>query len=565
MSSGRRIVWTTILIDFLAFAVFFVIAVFSHTPARVIPSLSFQWELSEALLHFFEWLPGLQFLAVAVAIGSSEGRNEELIQGAILPTVVLSALFSALALVAAPPLESSRNAILATSRSFNSSLESAGKYLASGDLSSAREALNVCLSIARKDPRVKDLDSRVSAAEIKAEKEAKKSVERETVPPKDPAAAKDYYLKALEFFDKGDYFAANWYASTAMKLDPSYTDARRLAAKAWDQMQTKAPDPADIERAAFYSKKLEGYALLRAGDPVGAYRIFKGLSEKHGDDPDVRRYLAESLAGTEKTAFFKDEAEKPLASSPIVDVFLRIPVKKNNSESPAITRLLAARRAALSGGSLYFYELEYLEAGGSGLRALVRTRYAKLAGGKLFLVCVERNRPSELSKPSWAAGPASGPASIVELSLEPEAAYSAISSRSSPSTLSVLEVWKAAASAPNYGIDQAPLVHELLRRTSLPFAVFTAAALGALVGARFRKRGPFEKGLYALVPIMAAALVPVFMLAGRMDNLISAWSAAIAPGLISLAVSAGIRTLVLFVAVMLVAGTRNDRGSLHYR
>lgn len=564
MSSGRRIVWTTILLDLLAFAVFFAIAAFSHTPARVIPSLSLQWELSEALLRFFEWMPGLQFLAVAVAIGSAEGRNDELIQGATLPTIVLSALLAAFALIAAPPIEASRNATLAASSTFNSSLESARKYLASGDLPGARGALNVCLSISRKDPRVKDLDARLSAAEIKAEKEAKKTVERETATPKDPAAAKDYYLKALAFFDKGDYFAANWYASTAMKLDPSYTDARRLAAKAWDQMQTKAPDPADIERAAFYSKKLEGYALLRAGDPVGAYRIFKGLSGKYGDDPDVRRYLAESLAGTEKTAFFKDEAEKPLASTSITDAFLRIPAPKKDA-GPSTTRLLAAKHAALSGGSLYFSELEYLEAGESGLRALVRTRYAKLAGGKLFLVCVERNRPSEVNKPSWAAGPVSGPASLVELSIEPEAAFAAISSRSAPATLSVLEVWKAAVSAPDYGIDQTPLVQDLLRRSSLPFALFTAAALGALVGARFKKRGPFEKGLYALVPIMAAALVPVFMLAGRMDNLISAWSAAMTPGITSLAVAAGIRTLVLFVAVMLVAGTRNDRGSLRSR
>jgi hypothetical protein len=103
-------------------------------------------------------------------------------------------------------------------------------------------------------------------------------------------------------------------------------------------------------------------------------------------------------------------------------------------------------------------------------------------------------------------------------------------------------------------------VEDLLKRSALPFAVFTASALGALAGGRFRKRGPFNRGLYALVPLMAAALVPVFMLAARVDELISAWSSALAPGLASLAIAAGIRTLALFVAVMLVAGARNERG-----
>jgi|GEM_PF-1348288 len=586
MSSGRRIVAATALIDALAILAFFAFAAASYSPARVIPSLAMKWEWSEAFLGFFRWLAGLQFLALAVSIGSNEGRTEDLVQGAILPAIVLSALLSAAALVAVPPLEASRSSALAASASFNGSLDAARRNLASGDLELSRAELAVCQAVSGKDPRVKDLDSRLQAAEIKAKKEALKPAEREAPAPKDPVAAKDYYLKALAFFDKGDFFAANWYASTAMKLDPSYTDARRLAAKAWDRMQSKGPDPADVERAAFYSKKLEGYGLLRAGDPVGAYRVFKELANaKHGDDPDVRRYLAEALAGTEKSAFFKDEAEKPLASAYVSDAFIRVPearaakggsgaASNDEAASPieaaphsavasgaAPVRILAAKRASLSGGALYFSELEYLEAGSSGLRALVRTPYAKLAGGKLFLVCVERDRPSEVRKPTWATGPVSGPASLVELSLEPEAAFKALSSRSAPASLSAIEAWKAAVEAPRYGIDPAPLVGDLLDRSSLPFGVFTASALGALAGGRFRKKGPFSGGLYALVPIMAAALVPVFMLASRVDELISAWSAAVAPALASLAVAAGIRTLVLFVAVMLVAGARNERGA----
>jgi len=564
MSSGRRIVGTTILIDLIAFAAFFAVAAFSHSPELVIPSLTMKWELCEATLGFFGWLAGLQFLALAVSIGSSMGKTEDLIQAAILPTIVISAMLSALALVASPPLEAARSSVLAASASFNSSLDTARRSLVSGDLAAARGGLDVSLAISGKDPRAKELDERLKAAEAKAQRTAVKGQEREAPAPKDPAAAKDYYLKALSFFEKGDYFSANWYASTAARLDPSYTDARRLAAKAWDSMQAKAPDPADAARAAFYSKKLEGYGLLKAGDPVGAYRVFKELSAAHGDDPDVRRYLAESLAGTEKSAFFKDEAERQLASTPVTDALIRIPEPKE-AGAASRPRLLAAKRAALSGGSLYFSELEYLEAGDSGLVSKLRTPYAKLSGGKLYLVCLERNRPSEIHRPTWTAGPASGPASLVELRLEPEAAYRALSSRSAPASLSVIEAWNAAISAPSYGIDPEPLTAELQRRGALPFAVFTASALGALAGGRFRRKESFSKGLYALVPLMAAALVPLFMLLSRVDRLISAWAAAVAPGLASLAVAAGIRTLALFVAVMLVAGARSERALVRGR
>ena len=59
---------------------------------------------------------------------------------------------------------------------------------------------------------------------------------------------------------------------------------------------------------------------------------------------------------------------------------------------------------------------------------------------------------------------------------------------------------------------------------------------------------------------MAAALVPLALFAARLDDLISALSAKILPGLSSLVLAAGIRTCVLFLAVLLMAGTRDVDG-----
>jgi hypothetical protein len=126
----------------------------------------------------------------------------------------------------------------------------------------------------------------------------------------------------------------------------------------------------------------------------------------------------------------------------------------------------------------------------------------------------------------------------------------------------LVDLWKAVGESKAYGIDSRPLIDELLDRSALPFGVFTAAAIGGLVGGRFRRRGgAFPGGLYALVPPMAAALVPVFLVAGRLDALISTWAVKLQPGLSSLLLSAGIRTLVLFLAVLLMAGVRDADGA----
>jgi hypothetical protein len=565
MNLGRRVFGSTIVIGLCAFACYFFYALATYSATRIVPVFALRWESAEAFRGFFAALPAIQFLGLAVALGSAKGKAEELVQGSIAPAAILSALLAAVSLIGGPQVEATGAAIKSASSTFSTSLGSARTNRLAGDLKRAREELGVCQAISRKDPRVEEEDKLLGNAELKALIAKSPLPAPETPPPKDPVAAKDYYLKALAFSEKGDFFSANWYASTAARLDPSYTDARRLAATSWEELHKKAADPADKARADFYAKKLEGYDLLRSGDSVGAYRVFKELSDpvekdapKHADDADVRRYLAESLSAMEKAAFFKDEVDAALSASLAPDVFFRVP----STGAAAPLRMIAAKDAAWSGGALYFREFEYLEGGPAGPRALARSPYAKLIDGTILLVCVERNRPANVYRPLWSAGPVSGAANQITLPLAPEFAYRALSARVDPAGLSLLESWRAVAGAKAYGIDSSPLIDDLLARSAQPFAIFTAAALGALAGARFRRKGGnFPKAYYALVPLMALAIVPIFLLTGRIDALISAWSAKTASGLLALLVAAGIRTAVLFLAVLLMAGARDVDGA----
>ena len=104
MNNGGRIFGVAILIDLLAFAGLLpcgssILFRQYHSPGLRAP----KWEASRGSPRVSSpgW-PAFNFLGLAMALGSSKGKVEELVQGAIVPTVVLSALLAAFALVAGP-------------------------------------------------------------------------------------------------------------------------------------------------------------------------------------------------------------------------------------------------------------------------------------------------------------------------------------------------------------------------------------------------------------------------------------------------------------------------------
>jgi tetratricopeptide (TPR) repeat protein len=559
MTIGRRILVASLIIDMASLALFFALAAFDFSADRIVPAFALRWELSSALLEFFRWLPALQFLGVAIAFGSGSGASEGLVKGSFVTVIALSSLLAAASAVGLPILQEGLSSMRIASSAFKAALESTRAALESGDLSLATRGLGALKAIEPRDGRVVELSGRLEAAIAKAGRGA------DTKPADGAAgragveggagAARDFYLKALAYSEKKDFFNAHSYALAAARLDPSYTDAKRLAARAWEEIVARGSDTSDRERAVFYARKLEGYGLLRAGDAVGAYQIFRELEPGHEADPDVHRYLGESLAALEKVAFFRDEADRALAGTVLRRFFLALP----SGEGEA--RLLAAAEAAWQGDALYLREFEYLEIAGSSPRARLSTPNAKLAGGKLFLVSVDRERPAEVARPTWRVKPRSVPASVLDIGLSAEIAYRVSAARLSPNSLSAVEIWKAAGEAPNYGIDPAPLVGELLERSRAPFALFTASALGIFAGLRFRRRDemPLPKGLYALVPFMALALAPILTIADKADSLVSAWAFRILPGLGSLGIASALRALGLLLVLLLIAGAREDR------
>lgn len=572
MSAGRRVVAASLAATALGFALFFALALSRYSANIAIPSQALRWELAEALLGLFRWLPALQFLALAAAIGSSSGGADKLLGKSILPAAVLAVLLSAAALVAGPSLEASRSGARAVGARFGRALDAARTALGNGDPARAREAYAVLEGIDRKDPRVEELLEELRGAELRAERAASAAAEA-AAPKAAPAPAKkdsgggrENYLKALDFYAKGDYFSSHWYASQAAFLDPSIAEARRLAAKSWEALSSRGGGAEDKERAAFFSRKLEAYGLLRARDFVAAYREFSRLERESPKDPDVLRYLAESREELEKSAFFKEEADRAAARRSYARFFAVLP------SADGVMRIVAAREAAFTPEAAYFSEFEYLEQPGRGAAALrLRSPYAKLTEGRALLVAVEREAPERVYRPALGGKAEAGSAETekgeaakaptwIELPFEPEAAFRIAAAREDPAALPALDAIEAAGEAERYGLDPAPLYLELQRRLGLPFAILTASTLGALIGLRFRYRGKrLPRASWLALPLMAAVSAAGYLLVERVDLSISALSVRLAPGAASLGVSAGLRAAFLLGAVLLAAGLREER------
>lgn len=571
MDVAKRTLAATFLVDLVAVLAFFGSALYRFSADVAIPRFSLGWELCEAAILLFRWLPALHFLAFALALGSAP-RKAEVITS-ILPAAILSALFASAILLGSPAIERSRASMEGASKRFNASLEESRVDLQAGRLEDARKAFAVVASIDGNDPRVVELERNLSGAELNAAQ----SMESVATPsPKaterpEPEAAGEYYQRALEYYGKRDFFSANWYASEAARIDPRLNAAAKLAASAWKEALAQGGSPDDAKRAAFYGRKLAAYGRLRAQDYLEAYSLFTALSAEAKNDPDVKKYLEESRAGLEDMAYFKDEATKALASTVYPRFFVVVSPAKNPAspgEKPLL--VLAAREAGFTPSSAFFTDVEFLDSSGStagspGLR--IKAEGAKLLGGKLFFTSVDRERPSIQSRPAWdlpGAAPAGQgePPSSVAFPLSPSDALLVAASRAAPQSLGVMDLFQAATISPRLGLDAFPLILELMARLGLPFALLSAAILGAFVGGRFRMpEGKPRKSSWLALPLMAAISALAFQATERVDGLISLFTAQRVPGLAALGASAGIRAAFLFVVIVLAATLGSGRAA----
>jgi hypothetical protein len=565
MKPAQRLAFALIVGNLALFALFFALAVYRYSASDIIPVFASRWELSTAGLDFLRWIPPLQFLVAVLAVSTLRGEIEGLVAKVAVPAVVISAIFAGAALVMEPILERQVETSLATSRRFTLAMDGLKTALQTGNPVVARRDYDLLFAIAPKDVRLVELAKKLSSLETKSARQVADAA-AEAAAEQDPAGAKAAWLRAKDFYSKNDWYNAHWQATLALRLDPSLLEAKRLAALAWEEIsRATGQTPKDAAEAAFFETKLRGYGLLRSEDYIGAWRVFSDLAKDHGDDNEVRRYLKESLAGVEKTSFFRGEADQAVLEAGFPRLFLRFAGPKDGR---AAERILAAGELAFVSGAAYLFDLEYLERRADDSVLLVRSQWGKLMGGRLYLVAAERESPGLAYRPTaLEIGPGMSPAqgkatrapASMEIGLSVDELVNLDAAATSPRALRLLDAWGTLGKAAAYGIDPEPLVIELLRRLGVPFFFFGSAALGILVGLRFRLPAGKEKGRSILaLPFAAVAVYIGYGLIEHLDGLASAWSARLLPNLEALALSAALRTVFILAAVILFAGASRE-------
>ena len=565
MSPSRRVALALVGADLALFAFFFALALASHSATIVIPRLSLPWELATAGLQTIRWFPAAHLFAAILALSSVPGETEAIVAKVAAPAVVMSALVAAAALILGPICQSSLDTNLASSARFTDYLGRARADLEADRLEASRIDLEVLSSISANDIRLIPLQSRLAGLESRIAR----SIQAQKPEEPDPASARAAWRRARSYYEKGDWYNAHWQATLALRLDPSLLEAKRLAALAWEEIaRVTGSTPKDEAEAAFFAEKFRGYGLLRSGDYIGAWRVFDGLSKTHGADPEVRRYLRESIEGINRTAFYRDEADDAFGAHeiPRFVVRYRVPTEDGTAkEAYAGERVLAALDSGWTEGAAYFKDFKYLDIKADGSALYIRAPWAKIAGGRLFLVAADRSSPGNAFRAeaftiaaggsSASAIPAAAPASL-ESGLGTASLFVMAEANEEPKALNFLDSISALSKTSSWGLPAEGLTTDILERLGLPFASFGSAIVGLLLGLRFRAPSPKSKRNSSLVslPFIGAFTFGAWWMIKGLDGLVSLWSARILEGLDAIWLSTAIRSILLLVAILLVIG-----------
>ncbi len=499
----------------LAFVAGFFIALFSLGRSGVLYRFALAWELTSALLYLAAWAPSILLVASALSLESSDATDgfSGAAQSVMIPALALAALVSIFYLLIVPGMEERKDRYESQSALFTSSIQLAETALKEMRLEDANRHLIACGAIDQQDERFTLLYDRIQSEIVKAGNiELNQPDVQATSQSTDKAwqAGNKFYLEALEARKEGRYFDAHYLARRSAEIYDKRPEVRQLVDETWRSLEKLEPSAEELEQAALYKRKLEGYAKLQESDYLGAYRIYSQLSASNPDDLDVSTYLKKSSEGLALISFFIEEDERAFSKSDNISFSIQV-----KSEDGTSTHLAAAR-IAISEEAVYFRDAIITKSGASAV--VIRTPFARLHQNTLILRAVDRLKPEitwdpvyESGKPAVRAGEAGNPGYALSLPFSQEDATTVVRLSGDPKDIPLDSLITATDSVARFGLDMHPLLLELGTRAAYPFMVIMLVLLGAGLGIRFKaseKPGMLKQ--YLTAPFLVAlALAPI--------------------------------------------------------
>jgi hypothetical protein len=316
------------------------------------------------------------------------------------------------------------------------------------------------------------------------------------------------------------YYDAHWLATLTGRLAESGSveaiESVRLAGRAWNAIESLAPNSREQELRRIYQLKRSGYEAMVGQDWIRGYYTFKELLSLSPDDPDAADFLRRCETETLQIAFFADELELTLGDV-LTEAVFSLP--RYNSAGKADGRMVL-RVGALSTFSDYSYgfdiELAAVDSAGS-LANRMEAPYAKFLpktiNGKqlvvLLLQSLDRRSPDLRWGPVWT-GPGQVEMGGVELPLDLSYENFLLITRIRRGLehFQVSSLFAAEQNLAPYGYIRELFRAQAITRIAEPLFFLPLFILVLVVAWRFR---PQKQPRYLAIPMLA--IMPVVFLA----------------------------------------------------
>jgi hypothetical protein len=571
----------------LAFGVFFFYSIFSF-PAGSGGILGvFQWPYiwTNSFILFMKYCIPITVAAVVVAYSllptsdtvrfrAASQPFSRLVTSHLVTFITLAVIYTVLVLGLYPLAQRNMEQFLYLSRQALSFLEQAEEAMRAEDKEEALHDYQRYLAIDGDNRKVRELASDLQMeliAEVSGGDE-EETVDLEELRMKELAEGKQPYellVMAQEFYNREDYFSAYYYADLAFRLDPSRTDAQRLAARAQEMIGSKDLSKLEAEEKQLFARKQEGYEYFVNGEYLQAYNIFRELNEDYPGDADIVSFLRKSQEQLSKETFFLDQA-RTIDQMPGATELLFV----NYSQDGEKEIVFLGKLAGLEQG-IFCKDIEVVRFTTQGLLYHYYASYGKLdsyleAGKERYYINlhgVDRTAEGVETLPRYISGSLRPRENVLPnlLPLKPglvelrtlEAGKVASATEAS---LGFFPLWQIRGHVAEYGYLESFVAAEILRRTLLPFSFLILSLLAVALGWRFRVRfsGPPPRFLVVFMPLFPLVAVFVTSLFLHAQRLVLSFVLLRFGFTVSLAAFLILQGLLLLVVMVLLAGQSTD-------
>ncbi|MDR0452721.1 MAG: hypothetical protein LBH15_06730 [Treponema sp.] len=493
------------------------------------------WRFAQWILEFVGFFPALAMSALMIPFSRGTGEPEgdrrfdagflHRLRLPILTAIIAVILYGALFFVARPLAADARETMVFRGELYRDSRDRAVNHAQAGEWTEASRFANICEQIWPDNPDVSGLKNQIDAEFYRSQYLQDRVAPAERQPGPDPRERSPVdATEALRFgeaaFGEERYYDAHWLATLAGRLArPGSVEAgesARLAGRAWNAIESLAPNSRERDLYQIYRLKRSGYEAMVGQDWIKGYYIFKELIGVSPDDPDAADFLRRCETETLQIAFFADELELTLGDV-LTEAVFSLP-RYNGAGEP--DGRMALRVGALSTFPDYSYgfDIELAAINGAGsLASRMEAPYAKFLpktiNGRprtvLLLRSLDRRNPDLRWEPVWTGPePAELGGAELLLDLSYENFLLITRARRGPEYLQIPSLFAAEQNLAPYGYIREVFRAEAINRIAEPVFLLPLFILALVVAWRFRPR---KQPRYLAVPMLG--VMPVVFLA----------------------------------------------------